>query len=410
MYPLHITNNEYFFGDVKLLDIAKSFGTPTYVYDLDIVGEQYDSIKKSFDWPKLRICYAMKANSNIDILKFLKSKGSSIDAVSYGDILVALKAGFTPEDIIYTTNNASDEEIELVVKSNVLINIGDLSRLEKFGQKHPESKVCLRINTEVESGENDLVKTAGKESQFGILLEDVDAAKNIIEKYHLNIIGIHEHTGSGLYDTDDMFESINRTLNVAKKFENLEFVDFGGGFKVPYKPDEHTIDYNKFGKKLIEIFDKFCKDYGKTLELLFEPGKYMVAQSGILLVEVNTIRKTPHKNYAGVNSGFSQLIRPLLYGAYHHIVNCNNPNGIKTKYDIAGNICEGGDLFAKERMIEEIREGDILIIQNAGAYCYSMASVYNNRPLPGEIIIIKNKVKISTERLSFEKYVHKYFD
>ena len=410
MYPLTIKDSQYSINNISLLDLAKEYGTPTYIYDLGVIAEKLDSLKKSFKWPKLRICYAMKANSNMDVLKLLRSKGASIDAVSYGDILIALKAGFLAKDIIFTCNNVSDEEIDNVHKLGVLINIGDLSRLEKFGKKNPGSRICLRINTEIESGENDLVKTAGKESQFGLLLEDVDSAIDIVGKYKLSVIGIHEHTGSGLYNTEEMFESIKRTLDVAKKFRGLEFVDFGGGFKVPYKPEEKRVDYESFGERMIDIFTKFCKEYGKDLELVFEPGKYMVAESGILLVEVNTIKKTPHKIYAGVNSGFSQLIRPLLYGAYHNIVNVSNPSGPQKKFDVAGNICEGGDIFAKDRMISEIKEGDILVIQNAGAYCYSMASVYNNRPLPAEIIVQDGKHWISKKRLSFKEYAENYIN
>jgi diaminopimelate decarboxylase len=414
MYPITLLGKNYCIGKTSLKDIAIKYKTPSYVYDLDVIEDKFNSLKKFISWPKLRICYAMKANSNTDILKKLKSIGSAIDAVSYGDVLVAIKAGFKPESIIFTTNNATDAEIDLVYGSKVLINIGDLSHLEKFGKSHPQSRMCLRVNTEVESGENNLVKTAGKESQFGILLDDIAAAKNIADKYHLKVIGIHEHTGSGVYDTADMFTSIERTLDVARQFPDLEFVDFGGGFKVPYRPDEERIDYEGFGNKLIKIYGKFCKDYGRNLELFIEPGKYLVAESGILLVEVNTLRNSGFKNknakiFAGVNSGFPQLIRPVLYGAYHHIINCSNPEGQKKKYTVAGDICEGGDIFAKDRMIEDIREGDILTILNAGAYGYSMASTYNNRPLPAEIIIEDGKPRISRERLSFEEYVKKYY-
>ncbi|MGV8086927.1 MAG: diaminopimelate decarboxylase [Candidatus Woesearchaeota archaeon] len=409
MYPIILKDNEYYFANIKILDIAKKYKTPSYVYDLDLVTHKYNTIKNIFTWPKIKICYAMKANSNLDILKTLKDNGASIDAVSYGDVLVAKKIGFQSKDILYTANNASDEEIELVHNSKVLINIGDISRIEKFGKKHPKSRICLRFNTEVESGENDLVKTSGEDSQFGIRLEDINEAILLAKKYELKIIGIHEHTGSGLVDTKDMFESINRTLNVAKRFSNLEFINFGGGFKVNYYPNEKDIDYRLFGEKISAIFKKFCSEYGKKLELIFEPGKYIVAEAGIMLVEVNTLKKTSNKIYAGIDSGFSQLIRPTLYNAYHHIINCSNPQGKLKKYSIAGNICEGGDLFAKDRLIEEIREKDILIIQHSGAYGFCMASTYNNRPLPAEIVIQNGKYNISRNRMSFEEFVKKKY-
>ncbi|MHA1820653.1 MAG: diaminopimelate decarboxylase, partial [Promethearchaeota archaeon] len=251
-------------------------------------------------------------------------------------------------------------------------------------------------------GENEKVQTAGALTKFGILMEDIDKAKEIINKYNLKVIGIHEHTGSGIAETEKVFQSMKNTLSIAKKedFPDLQFIDFGGGFKVPYHPEEKRIDYKSFGREIVRIFKEFCDDYGRELEMYFEPGKYIVAESGYLVLQVNTLKNNRGRLIAGTDSGFSHLIRPMLYDAYHHIINITNPEGTIKKYDICGNICESGDCFAFQRDIAELHEGDIIAVQNAGAYCYSMASIYNLRPLPPEVLVENKKPRLVRKRMS----------
>lgn len=379
-----------------MLEAAAEFGTPLFLYDIDKIKECYQSLFKFIPYKGLKIHYALKANYNIAILKALRDIGCGLDTVSPAEVALALELGFKKEDIIYTANNMTDAEFAEVYAAGVVMNIGELSRLEKVAANYPGSRVCLRFNPDVKDGDSEKTMTAGDLTKFGILLDDVEKVLEIVKKGDLHVVGLHEHTGSGLQKAESVYQSMKNLMNIVtpERFPELEFLDFGGGFKVPYMPDEKRIDYVEMGREIVSIFENFCKSYGKELKMYFEPGKYMVAESGHLLIEVNTIKKNRTRTIVGCNSGFPQLIRPVLYDAYHHIVNLSNPDGEEKKYDICGNICETGDRFAEERIMPEIREYDILEIQNAGAYCYSMGSVYNLRPMPSEAVYEDGKLRL----------------
>ena len=379
-----------------MLEAAAEFGTPLFLYDIDKIKECYQSLFKFIPYKGLKIHYALKANYNIAILKALRDMGCGLDTVSPAEVALALELGFKKEDIIYTANNMTDAEFAEVYAAGVVMNIGELSRLEKVAKNYPGSRVCLRFNPDVKDGDSEKTMTAGDLTKFGILLDDVEKVLDIVKKGDLHIVGLHEHTGSGLQKAESVYQSMKNLMNIVTlaRFPELEFLDFGGGFKVPYMPDEKRIDYVAMGREIVNIFESFCKSYGRELKMYFEPGKYMVAESGHLLIEVNTIKKNRTRTIVGCNSGFPQLIRPVLYDAYHHIVNLSNPEGAEYKYDICGNICETGDRFAEERMMPEIREYDILEIQNAGAYCYSMGSIYNLRPMPSEAVFENGKLRL----------------
>lgn len=385
--------------------IAEAFGTPTYVYDLDQIKEKYYYFRSAFPWPLLNVCYAMKANYNPDILKTIHALGGFIDAVSPGDVYLAMKCGFDASQIIYTANNIKDAEVDEVMKTRVLMNIDSLSRLEKYGRKYPGTRLCLRLNPDVVDGEHDKIKTGGSLTKFGILLEDIDKALCIVRMNKLKIIGLHEHTGSGLTKPDSILRAMKNMMTVATRqnFPDLEFLNFGGGFKVPYSPHEIEIDYKAMGKEIIDLFTSYCERYGRKLGLYFEPGKFLTASAGRLLIEVNTIKINRGRTIVGTDSGFPQLIRPMFYDAYHHIENLSNPMGEKMEYDVCGNICETGDLFAKGRLISRIREKDLLSINDAGAYCYAMGGVYNLRPMPAEVVIEKNEIRLSRRRIGPEE-------
>ncbi|MDD5599424.1 MAG: diaminopimelate decarboxylase, partial [Victivallaceae bacterium] len=290
---------------------------------------------------------------------------------------------------------------------DVLFNIGSLSRLEKFGREFPGSDICLRFNPDVVDGEHAKLMTGGDLTKFGILLQDVEKVKKIIARYNLRVVGLHEHTGSGLQHTSSVFRSMENLMAIAtpENFPDLHFLDFGGGFKVPYKPDEKRVDYVAMGAEITRLFEKFCAGYGRKLQMYFEPGKYIVAEGAYLLVTVNTIKDNKGRLIVGCNSGFPQLIRPMLYDAYHHIENLSNPEGAKKVCDVCGNICETGDHFARQRELPEIREGDVLAIQNAGAYCYSMGGVYNLRAMPAEVFVKNGRAKLARKALSTEELV-----
>jgi diaminopimelate decarboxylase len=391
----------------RLLKLAHKYGTPLYVYDTDMIVTRYEELYEFIKWPKLKIFYAMKANYNFHILQLLNNVHAYVDAVSLGDVLLAMKAGFEKEDILYTANNVTMDEVKRVEELGIMQNIESLSALEKYGEAFEGARVCLRFNTDIVAGEHQYVATGGDKSKFGIMIHDLAKAKKIVDTYGLKVVGLHEHIGSGIADTEKVFESMRVLLSIATKehFPHLRFIDFGGGFKVPYRPDEKRIDYRVFGEKAAGLFREFCSTYGRELELYFEPGKYIVAESGYLLVQVNTLKQNRNLLIAGTNSGFSQLIRPVFYDAYHHIVNISNGGGRHKTYDIYGNICESGDFFARDREMEEIREGDILAIMNAGAYCYSMGSIYNLRPMPPEVLISGKEDRLSHRGLSFDELI-----
>ncbi len=399
-------------SNTTFLKYAKKYGTPLYIYDGDLIINRYKGLYDYIKWPKLKILYAMKANYNVGILNLLKKNNAYLDTVSPGEVQLALKLGFKKDDILFTSNNITDEEMHEVKQTGVLFNIGSLSRLKKLGSAYPGSEVCLRFNPDVYAGENKHVQTAGAVTKFGIILSQVNEVVKIAKKYKLKIVGIHEHTGSGIGQTEKVFQSMTNILAIAKRkdFPDLRFVDFGGGFKVNYRPESHKIDYANFGKKITSIFAAFCKEYGKELEMYFEPGKYIVAESGYLMIEVNTIKNNRGRLIAGTNSGFNHLIRPLLYEAYHHIENASNPKGKKYIYDVCGNICETGDCFAQQRELPEIREGDKLIIKNAGAYCYSMGSIYNLRSMPSELLILNGEEQLVTKKLSNTELAESIFN
>ena len=343
------------------------------------------------------------------MLTLLRDAGAGLDTVSPGEVVYALKLGFPRERIIYTANNMTDAEFEQVLAMDVVMNIGSLSRLRKIAKQHPGMKLCLRFNPDVCDGDNEKTMTGGDLTKFGILLESVEEVKALVKEGNLRVIGLHEHTGSGLQHAESVYQSMDNLMAIAtpENFPDLEFLDFGGGFKVPYKPEERRVDYVAMGAEIARRFTAFTERYGRRLDMLFEPGKYMVAEAGHLLTEVNTIKHNRTRVIAGCDSGFPQLIRPVLYGAYHQIRNLSNPAGKPVVYDVCGNICETGDRFAEQRELPEIREYDILAIGNAGAYCYSMGGVYNLRPMPGEIVVSGGKVvserrKLTTEELAVQ--------
>ncbi len=402
---VQLTGKNYCIQNIPLLSLCKKQGTPFFVYDIDIALARYREIDQAILWPKKKTHYAMKANYNVDLLKALKGAGAGIDAVSAAEVILALRLGFKPRDILYTANSMSDDDMRFVNKLGVLLNIDSLSCLERFGKLFPGSDVCVRFNPDVIAGENEKVQTSGDTTKFGIHVEEAPKVLKIAKAHKLKIVGLHEHIGSGIDNTAKFSKGMDDLLKLALcgEFTDLRFMDFGGGFKAPYHPGEKRIDYAAFGKKVTKKFAAFCKQYGRELELYFEPGKYVAAECGMLVVRANTVKRNRHKLIAGTDSGFGHLIRPVLYGAYHHIVNLSNPKGKPKSYDICGNICESGDLFAQNRKIPEIREGDYLGILNAGAYCFSMASIYNLRPLPSELIVHNGKASVSSKALSPEE-------
>jgi diaminopimelate decarboxylase len=343
----------------------------------------------------------MKALSNVAILQLLKEMGSGLDTVSIQEVQLGLHAGYDPEKIFYTPNGVSLEEIEEVHAMGVQINIDNLSILEQFGAKHPHVPVCIRINPHVMAGGNTNISVGHIDSKFGISIHQLPHLVRIVENTKMNIVGIHMHTGSDILDIEVFLYAAEILFDAARNFKNLEFLDFGSGFKVPYKKDDIETDIEELGKKLSKRFNAFCVEYGKELTLIFEPGKFLVSEAGSFLVKVNVIKQTTSTVFAGVDSGFNHLIRPMLYGSQHQIDNISNPKGKERFYSVVGYICET-DTFANNRRIKEIKEGDILSFRNAGAYCYSMASNYNSRYKPAEVLWMNGQGHLIRAHETFE--------
>ena len=377
-----------------LLSVVHTYGSPVYVYDANKISAQYERLTKAFAAvPSLRINYAMKALSNVSILKLMRKLGAGLDTVSIQEVKLGLHAGFAPEQIIFTPNGVSMEEIEEAASLGVQLNIDNLSILEQFGSKHPQIPVCIRINPHVMAGGNSKISVGHIDSKFGISIHQIPHILRIVENTKMHINGIHMHTGSDILDIDVFLYAAEILFDTAKHFRELKFIDFGSGFKVPYKEGDIQTDIEELGEKLSQRFLEFCKLYGRNLTLSFEPGKFLVSEAGFFLVKVNVVKQTTSTVFAQIDSGFNHLIRPMFYGATHFIENISNPEGKKRFYSVVGYICET-DTFASNRQIAEISEGDILCFRNAGAYCYTMASNYNSRPRPAEVLWIDGQAKL----------------
>lgn len=389
-----------------LTSIAKEHGSPIYVYDAEKIESQYNRLTNAFkNVGNLRINYAVKALSNVNILSLMHSLGAGLDTVSIQEVKLGLYAGVPAEMIIFTPNGVSIEEIEEAATLGVQINIDNLSVLEQFGNKHPKVPVCIRINPHVMAGGNANISVGHIDSKFGISIHQLPHIVRIVDNTGMRINGIHMHTGSDILDIDVFLHAAEILFSTAHSFSDLEFLDFGSGFKVPYHPNDIETNIEELGEKLGDRFAAFCQDYGKELTLTFEPGKFLVSESGYFLSKVNVVKQTTSTVFAQVNSGFNHLIRPMLYGAQHHIENISNSKGRERFYSVVGYICET-DTFANNRRINEISEGDILCFHNAGAYCFSMASNYNARFRPAEILWHEGEAKLIRKEEQFDDLLH----
>src|SRR5436190_3808799 len=386
----------------ELVQLAQEFGNPVYIYDADKIISQYNRLKNAFSKvERLRINYATKALSNIAILQLLKNEGSNLDTVSIQEVQLGLHAGFAPQNIIYTPNGVSMEEIEEAAALGVQINIDNLVILEHFGTKHPTVPVCIRINPHVMAGGNSKISVGHIDSKFGISIHQMPHILRIVANTGMNINGIHMHTGSDILDIEVFLYAAEILFDAAKNFKNLDFLDFGSGFKVPYFKGDIETDIEELGRKLSKRFNAFEKEYGRELTLAFEPGKFLVSEAVYFVAKVNVVKQTTSTVFAGIDSGFNHLIRPMFYGSQHFIENISNPKGKERFYSVVGYICET-DTFANNRKISEIKEGDLLCFRNAGAYCFSMASNYNSRLKPAEVLWKDGKGILIRQRETME--------
>jgi diaminopimelate decarboxylase len=371
---------------INPLELVEKYEAPLYVYDGAIIERQFNDLTNAFKVPKLKLNYACKALTNISIIKFLRQLGAGLDCVSIQEIQIGLAAGFDPKDIIYTPSGVSLEEIKAAAALGVPINVDNIPLLEHIGNMKEKMPVCIRINPHIMAGGNEKISVGHVGSKFGISYHQIPHVKELVKALGVEVNGLHMHTGSDILDVDVFLKGAEILLDLAMDFPDLEFIDLGSGFKVPYYEGAKSTNIKELGVKLSERFNRFCREYGKDLTLIFEPGKFLVSEAGFFLVKVNVVKQTTAKVFVGVDSGLNHLIRPMFYDAHHRIENISNPDGIKKLYDVVGYICET-DTFAENRLISEVKEGDILAFYNAGAYCFSMASNYNSRYRPAEVLL-----------------------
>jgi diaminopimelate decarboxylase len=399
---MEFSEGNYKIQGVNVLDIAHQFGTPLYVYDAEKIISQIKSLKTAYSGSDVKVKYAAKALTNVSILKLIRKYGAGIEVVSLQEAHLAIRAGFTSREILFTPSGVDFSEISEGVSLGLAINLDNLSALQKFGEKFRNTYPCgIRINPHILAGGNYKISTGHSNSKFGISIYQLPQIRELVDRYGIQIHGLHVHTGSEITETDIFLKMAEILFGLAGDFQDLKFIDFGSGFKVAYKDGDMVTNVYDVGLKLTKIFNEFCMMYGRKLELWIEPGKYIVSESGILLVQANVVKSTPTVTFVGVNSGLNHLIRPMMYDSYHHIVNVSNPTGSQKTYTVVGYICET-DTFGTDRRMHEVREGDILALKNAGAYGFSMSSNYNSRLRPAEVLVINNEALLIRERETFE--------
>lgn len=403
----------YSIQGIQLTDLAKQFGTPLYVYNADKIREKISVLKGCFSNIDLKIKYACKANTNLSILRLMRAEGVEIDVVSPQELELALLAGYEGSQVTFTPSGVDFTEIEFAVEKGAIVNLDNLSVLEKFGQKYGSSKGCLiRIKPHIFGGGNEKIMTAHPESKFGISIHQKAEILDLVNKYGIKIIGLHQHTGSDIKDGKTFIDAAEAVFEFAKDFKDLEIIDLGGGFKVPYAPNDPGVNMEEVGAAMSNAFQEFCQKYGKKLILWVEPGKFLVSESGTFLTQATVVKRDPVKTFLGINSGLNHLIRPMMYGSYHYIFNASNSDESKQEeYRVVGNICET-DTFSfdfngkqNERLLNEVKEGDIIAMANAGAYGFTMASHYNSRFLPAEVLVDGGEARIIRKRETMEDLV-----
>jgi diaminopimelate decarboxylase len=401
-HGLHLTDGRYRIQGVDLLETAAQYGAPLFVYDAETIRHKYQHLIRAFEGLNCKVKYPVKALNNLSILKWMKHLGAGLDTVSIGEVRLGLHAGFRPEDIIFTPNCVSFAEIQEAVRLGVVINLDNIPLLEQFGNVYGDSvPICIRFNPHLYAGGNSKIQVGHIDSKFGISVYQRRHVQRVVKAHQLRVAGLHVHTGSDILDAGVYLQGANIMFDLAREFEDLEFIDFGSGFKVGYKEGDVTTDLIEVGNQLRETYGQFCAEYGKAVELWFEPGKYLVSESGFFLMPVNVIKPTPSTVFVGVDSGLNHFIRPMMYGGHHELLNLSNPDGTPRIYTVVGYICET-DTFGWDRKLNEVREGDLICLRNAGAYGYTMSSNYNSRLRPAEVLIVDGQAKLIRARETFD--------
>jgi diaminopimelate decarboxylase len=387
-----VSSEKQFFGNTDPFQLSGMYGTPLYVYNENILRDRCRELKGLISYSNFTVNYSLKANSNLELIKIVRSEGLKADAMSPGEIYINRLAGYKPEEILYISNNVDADEFRYAIQAGVNISVDSVSQLEMFGRLNPGGKVAFRVNPGVGAGHHEKVTTAGQKTKFGIEMSSIPEVKRIIREYNLKLTGINQHIGSLFMDSEAYLQSTSNMLSIARQFDGLEFIDLGGGFGIPYNKQsgQPRLDLKELGGKLTGLISSWVREYGKEIEFKIEPGRYIVAESSILLGEVNAVKTNYNVKYIGTDLGFNVLIRPAMYDS-HHDIEIYRENGTPSlkeeTVNIVGNICETGDIIARERKLPEILENDILGVLDSGAYGYSMSSNYNSRLRPAEVLI-----------------------
>jgi len=412
----YYTSQTNFYGDTKPEQLIEQFGSPLYVYNENILRSRCREMMSFIDYPNLSVHYSTKANSNLELLKIIRSEGLKADALSPGEIFVLLKAGFKPEDLLYVCNNVSEQEMRYAIEHGIMTSVDSISQLHTYGKINPGGKVAIRLNTGIGAGHHEKVVTGGKKTKFGINIDKIDKVKETLNLYKLKLVGLTQHIGSLFMEGEPYVEGVKALLEIAKGFNDLEFIDFGGGFGIPYRKQdgEKALALKLLGEKLSDIFKSFANTYNPNIKFIIEPGRYIVAECGVLLGSVHALKDNKGTQYVGTDIGFNVISRPILYDSYHEIEVYHSKKPCKdssTKVTIVGNICESGDILAKDRQLPSMREGDIIAVMDAGAYGYALSSNYNNRLRPAEVLIKKDgQVVQIRKRDSFEDLIKNFLD
>jgi diaminopimelate decarboxylase len=405
--PLEDRKGSLYFDGCSTVELAKTYDTPLYVISEKRIRDNYDRLYGALvnNYKYVRIYYAAKANTNLNVLRILHSQGAYLDTVSPGEVFLALSAGFTPDRILYTGTSVRDDELKMLADANITINVDSQSEMDRLLKISVPQIISVRVNPEVGAGHHSHCITAGAESKFGLWEEEVIQAYAIAQRARVGRFGMHMHIGSGILEVEPYVAAVEKLLKIAKRVHeevgiDFEFIDIGGGYGIPYKPEEKELDLAEFSSKVVSMFKSKVKEYKLGKPFLFvEPGRYLVADSSVLLTTVNTVKVTPSRRFIGVDAGVNTLARPMMYGSYHHILVANKLGAAeKETCDVAGPICESGDLLAKDRLLPEVQEGDLLAVLNAGAYGFSMSSQYNSRPKAAEVMIRGGKPVVVRER------------
>jgi diaminopimelate decarboxylase len=399
---MNIRENKVHFGSIAAEDLVAEFGSPLYVYEYDIIADRVRSLQRAFRWKDTKIYYAAKANSNLALLKIFRELGTGIDAVSPGEVFLAMNAGFQPDQIILTGTNLSRSDIEYALEHYILINIDNIDMLKTCDTQCVGKEIALRLNPDIRAGGHTYLETGHRDSKFGLPIDNLDEVKSLIDRHDVRVVGLHYHIGSEVIHPEPMMESLEKIIESAKDFPDLRFIDIGGGFKVKYHPDDEESDIGRLGQRVSERFELFCKDYGRELTLIIEPGKFLISDAGFLLTTVHAVKDSGSKTFVGTDTGMNHLIRPALYNAYHEILNASGVNGNSITADIVGNICESADVLGNDRSIAVPKVGDVLCVKNAGSYGFSMASNYNSRALPAEVLVRDNHATLIRRRQALQ--------